>query len=451
MNKNNIKFYTKIAKVDSDLRMVYGYCTTESMDSQGEVVSKQAIRKAWQAYMEYGNVREMHQPSAVGITKEYSHDDTGTWIGVKVVDEDAWIKVKEGVYKGFSIGGRVTLKVDNVIKGIILSEISLVDRPACPDAKITVIKVDDGLVNTLSLQEINNYNMKKFIEIDGVKYVEDPENVGQPLVDATTGEKVLFVEEAIEEDKKVEDETVVDPVEPPAVENEPAKAEPAPEPAPENIENPEQKMFKSSGFVEKAIKAGVLAKDSDGILMGASLLDHLEYVISCCAGDGKDVSSLIAVKNALMQFIKDEANEMDGEKSAKNGDLNKMAKMFSEEVLGKVSSMIKSELGGLIEKVDGLTKEVEIFKNTKVSKRPASGSFVTEKAFESGDNTAKSVDDAKKEVEDVRSRIEAHSVEMRNALAENPSRAQEYTAKSTQLITELRAKEAVLQNAIQGR
>ena len=173
MNKNNIKFYTKIAKVDSDLRMVYGYCTPESMDSQGEVVSKQAIRKAWQAYMEYGNVREMHQPSAVGITKEYSHDDTGTWIGVKVVDEDAWIKVKEGVYKGFSIGGRVTLKVDNVIKGIILSEISLVDRPACPDAKITVIKVDDGLVNTLSLQEINNYNMKKFIEIDGVKYVEE--------------------------------------------------------------------------------------------------------------------------------------------------------------------------------------------------------------------------------------------------------------------------------------
>ena len=81
----------------------------------------------------------------------------------------------------------------------------------------------------------------------------------------------------------------------------------------------------------------------------------------------------------------------------------------------------------------------------------ASGSFVNEKAFESGDNTAKSVDDAKKEVEDVRSRIEAHSVEMRNALAENPSRAQEYTAKSTQLITELRAKEAVLQNAIQGR
>ena len=140
---NDTKIYIPLSKVDKEKRMVYGYATTDTKDCQGEIVAKEAVKKAWDDYMKWANVREMHQPSAVGVTKEYEFDDKGVQIGVKVVDDNAWKKVKEGVYKGFSIGGRVIEQVGDTIKGLILYEISLVDRPANPQAVFSVIKRDE--------------------------------------------------------------------------------------------------------------------------------------------------------------------------------------------------------------------------------------------------------------------------------------------------------------------
>src|SRR5690606_20036922 len=105
MDKTQI--FIPFAKKDEEKRMVYGYASTEALDSQGEVVSKNAIMNALPDYMKYGNIREMHQPSAVGKTHQASMDEQGLFIKVKNVDDNAWKKVKEGVYNGFSIGGRV--------------------------------------------------------------------------------------------------------------------------------------------------------------------------------------------------------------------------------------------------------------------------------------------------------------------------------------------------------
>ena len=80
--------------------------------------------------------------SAIGKTIHTKLDDKGTYIEGKVVDDNAWKKVKEGVYVGFSIGGRVLEQVKNRIKAIRLSEISLVDRPANPDAIFAMVKMD---------------------------------------------------------------------------------------------------------------------------------------------------------------------------------------------------------------------------------------------------------------------------------------------------------------------
>ena len=98
--------YAEILKVNEEKRMVYGYASTEALDVQGEVVTKDAIAGALDEYMKFANVREMHQPSAVGVTKKAEIDNKGLYIDVKVVDDAAWEKVKEGVYKGFSIGGK---------------------------------------------------------------------------------------------------------------------------------------------------------------------------------------------------------------------------------------------------------------------------------------------------------------------------------------------------------
>lgn len=138
---NDIFFELK--KSDEESRMVWGYASTEALDSDGEVITREAVSGAWDDYMKFGNLREMHQPSAVGTVQEHMLDPVGAWIGAKVVDDAAWEKVREGVYKGFSIGGRITERDEDdatKVTGLKLHEISLVDRPANPEAVITLFK-----------------------------------------------------------------------------------------------------------------------------------------------------------------------------------------------------------------------------------------------------------------------------------------------------------------------
>ncbi len=141
-----MKVFLPIHKIDQAQRMVFGYATTEALDAHGEVVKRAAIEAALPDYMRFANIREMHQLSAVGVAKEADLDDKGLHLAAKVVDDDAWAKVREGVYKGFSIGGRVTTRDPadrTIITGIELHEISLVDRPANPQALIETYKVWD--------------------------------------------------------------------------------------------------------------------------------------------------------------------------------------------------------------------------------------------------------------------------------------------------------------------
>ncbi len=144
MEMKPMKLYAAITKLDHEKRMVFGYASTEALDSQGEIVRKEAIEAALPDYMRFANIREMHQPSAVGVAKEAEIDDKGLYLAARIVDDEAWRKVTEGVYKGFSIGGRVTqrdLAQKHVITGVELLEISLVDRPANPEAVIELYKV----------------------------------------------------------------------------------------------------------------------------------------------------------------------------------------------------------------------------------------------------------------------------------------------------------------------
>src|SRR5579862_9510921 len=133
----DMRFYFPIAKVDADQRMVWGYASTEALDDQGEIVKRGALQAALDDYLRFANIREMHQLSAVGKAQEAGIDDRGLYVGARIVDPIAWDKVKEGVYSGFSIGGKVTGRDPadrRVITALRLDEISLVDRPANPEA-----------------------------------------------------------------------------------------------------------------------------------------------------------------------------------------------------------------------------------------------------------------------------------------------------------------------------
>ncbi|HGG7700084.1 TPA: caudovirus prohead protease [Neisseria meningitidis] len=143
------KLYAEIAKMeaqDDGTVKVWGYASSEAVDSDGEVIAAEAMKAAIPDYMKFGAVREMHGSNAAGTAIEINVEDDGrTFFGAHIVDPIAVTKVKTGVYKGFSIGGSVTARDDlnkSQITGLKLTEISLVDRPANPDAVFTCFKAD---------------------------------------------------------------------------------------------------------------------------------------------------------------------------------------------------------------------------------------------------------------------------------------------------------------------
>ena len=136
-----MRLYGAIEKVepqDDGTVRVHGIASSEVVDDQGEIVRADAMRAAIPDYMRFPALREMHQLSAAGTTLEAEvGDDGATRIVAHVVDPIAITKVRNQVYRGFSIGGRVTLREagnPKAITGLVLNEISLVDRPANPEA-----------------------------------------------------------------------------------------------------------------------------------------------------------------------------------------------------------------------------------------------------------------------------------------------------------------------------
>ncbi|MBE2197524.1 MAG: HK97 family phage prohead protease [Anaerolinea sp.] len=162
MNVNLFAKFTKSAtSATEEERIVVGIASSETLDNQpgewdgkrfdGDVIDPAAIEEALDGYMAWANIREMHAHSAVGTAVKAEVVDGKLQITARVVDDTAWEKVKAGVYKGFSIGGRIVDAVlENLPDGrivrrilkLLLSEISLVDRPANPDARILLWKME---------------------------------------------------------------------------------------------------------------------------------------------------------------------------------------------------------------------------------------------------------------------------------------------------------------------
>lgn len=148
--------YAPISKADEGERLVYGVASTSIVDDQpgvwegrrydGDLVEPAAMREALASY--WGNLRAMHEGAAGRALDVTVADDGNTYLVAKVTDDDAWRSVRERVYQGFSIGGRVLKahlervggRLVRRITKLLLTEISLVDRPANPQAAILVYK-----------------------------------------------------------------------------------------------------------------------------------------------------------------------------------------------------------------------------------------------------------------------------------------------------------------------
>jgi hypothetical protein len=153
--------FLPLAKVDLDRRIVTGVATAETPDRAGEICdygSSKPYFEKWSSEAlaasrgkSHGAVRAMHGKVAAGKLTDIAFDDESKRIVVaaKIVDDDEWNKVVEGVYTGFSQGGRYVKRWADPETGHTRytaepQEISLVDLPCLPDATLEVVK--DGVV-----------------------------------------------------------------------------------------------------------------------------------------------------------------------------------------------------------------------------------------------------------------------------------------------------------------
>ncbi|UGY15127.1 NUDIX domain-containing protein [Bradyrhizobium septentrionale] len=157
LDMDNLSLFVQIAKVDAAKRIVYGTAVVEEVDRANEIfdyaTSKPHFEK-WSGDIakvtdgkSLGNVRSMHSAIAAGKLTDIGFDDARKAIDIaaKVVDDNEWKKVEEGVYTGFSIGGRYLKRwQDGDAKRYTAapSEISLVDLPCGPSATFSMIKAD---------------------------------------------------------------------------------------------------------------------------------------------------------------------------------------------------------------------------------------------------------------------------------------------------------------------
>lgn len=137
-----------IAKAERDENgdlIVYGKATGPDRDLDGDRCDPGWLKRAMPKWFEWGNMREMHQPVLAGIGLEMTQDGDDWYVKSKVIDEKVAKKIEEKGYKGQSIGIKNGLRQTRdgqpwIVDGEIV-EISYVDRPCNPTAKLAIAKV----------------------------------------------------------------------------------------------------------------------------------------------------------------------------------------------------------------------------------------------------------------------------------------------------------------------
>lgn len=167
---DRVSLSVPLAKVDAENRIVSGFATLDNVDTQADVVTAEASVAAFARSR--GNLREMHQPVAVGRVVSFKEDEfydsqtekfyRGIFVDAYVSKgaEATWEKVLDGTLAAFSIGGAIRdggsetsvvksasgeSKTVRIIKDYDLTELSLVDSGANQLANIfSITKMDNG-------------------------------------------------------------------------------------------------------------------------------------------------------------------------------------------------------------------------------------------------------------------------------------------------------------------
>ena len=368
---DNVRLSMPIGKVDVERRMVSGFATLDNVDKQNDIVDTKASIEAFKNFR--GNLREMHQPSAVGKIVSFKEDRyfdpttkkfySGVYVSAYVSKgaQDAWEKVLDGTYSGFSIGGNIKSYDDNfdetmdksirIIKEYELHELSLVDNPANQFANIVSIeKVDgksviDGMLSKIETEnvfwcktddivQITSYNENSCPSCsDGMKnigFVEknDTDNIDtiKFLVDSAKGIKTIKMQK---EESPMTEETNVAP--------EALVAEDAPvvenvEVAPEANAEAETAAPVTEVVVETPAEADAAVTDNPVAVQEEVVeVEKSEEVVAAAISDIKTtLSNAFGDLAATVKSINDQVAELTKSLSTVTADVTNVAKEVAD-------------------------------------------------------------------------------------------------------------------------
>lgn len=206
--------YAEIIKFEKNAdgtATAYGIATDSSLDSDKQRCDAAWLKTAMPEWFKYGNIREQHSSIAAGVGTELEEKDGVYYIKADIVDAGSVSKLEKKVFKGFSVGIRDARVVkdasapNGLIVGGDIVEISLVDRPANPNARLILAKSVEGEVVKVE-EESTEEELLAEVVTDDEPVVEVEPVVEAPAIEVETPAElvetpaeVLVVEEVIPE------------------------------------------------------------------------------------------------------------------------------------------------------------------------------------------------------------------------------------------------------------
>jgi HK97 family phage prohead protease len=170
-----------LLKSGSDL-VVAGYASVELVDKQGDLITRGALKDAFDGFMKsekYRNVQLAHSNIQVGeVLDSYVDsngrmwksecDDTGMFVVVQLRNDiekarEVAAEIRKGNLRGFSIGGQAFKRVrksDNIkgdyqeISKMELHEITICEKGINPEAQFSILKEDTNMTSEVDLNSV---------------------------------------------------------------------------------------------------------------------------------------------------------------------------------------------------------------------------------------------------------------------------------------------------------
>jgi HK97 family phage prohead protease len=171
-----------IVKSDNDL-VIAGYASVEMVDKQGDLITRGALRDAFDGFMKadgFRNVQLAHSNIQVGeVINNYTDndgrvwksgvDDAGMFVVIRLRDDiekarEVANEIRKGALRGFSIGGQAfkrMRKSDNShgdyteISKLELHEVTICEKGINPEATFRILKEDTNMNDDNVLGELS--------------------------------------------------------------------------------------------------------------------------------------------------------------------------------------------------------------------------------------------------------------------------------------------------------